>query len=64
MRGIQGMLDCGCTDSIGIGQAVREISGFVGFSGEITYVGTDGIPPKSVPIRQIVNGEDVLIDTK
>lgn len=62
--GIQAMADCGCTDPAAIGEAVRAISGFVGFSGEITYVGTNGIPPKAVPIKQIVNGEDVLIDTK
>ncbi len=62
--GIQGMLDCGCTDSEGIGQAVAQISGFQGLSGEITYAGTNGIPPKAVPINRIVDGADVLVDTK
>jgi len=62
--GIQGINDCGCTDTEGIGKAVGEISNFKGLSGEITYAGTNGIPPKAVPINQIVDGEDVLVDTK
>jgi branched-chain amino acid transport system substrate-binding protein len=61
--GIQGILDCACTDSAEIGTAVSNISGFEGLSGQITYAGTNGIPPKAVPINQIVDGEDVLIDT-
>ncbi len=61
--GIQGILDCGCTDPAEIGAAVREISGFEGLSGEITYAGTNGIPPKAVPINRIVDGEDVLVAT-
>lgn len=64
LLGIQGILDCGCTDSAEIGAAVAEISGFQGLSGEITYAGTDGIPPKAVPINRIVDGKDVLVDTK
>jgi branched-chain amino acid transport system substrate-binding protein len=62
--GIQGILDCGCVDPAEIGEAVKQISGFQGLSGEITYAGTDGIPPKAVPINRIVDGEDVLVDTK
>ena len=61
--GIQGILDCGCTDPAGIGEAVKQLSGFEGLSGEITYAGTNGIPPKAVPINRIVNGEDVLVAT-
>ena len=61
--GIQGILDCGCTDGPGIGEAVSEISGFQGLSGEITYAGTNGTPPKAVPINQIVDGEDTLVAT-
>ncbi len=61
--GIQGILDCGCTEPAEIGAAVAEISGFQGLSGEITYAGTNGIPDKAVPINQIVDGEDVLVDT-
>ncbi|MXV87866.1 MAG: ABC transporter substrate-binding protein [Acidimicrobiales bacterium] len=61
--GIQGMLDCGCDDTAQIGEAVQQLSGFQGLSGEITYEGTNGIPPKAVPINRIVNGEDVLVDT-
>ncbi|MFW2383502.1 MAG: ABC transporter substrate-binding protein [Acidimicrobiales bacterium] len=61
--GIQGILDCGCTDSAQIGAAVSEISGFEGLSGTITYAGTNGIPDKAVPINRIVDGEDVLVAT-
>jgi branched-chain amino acid transport system substrate-binding protein len=61
--GIQAMLDCGCDDPVDIGAAVREISGFQGLSGEITYAGTNGIPPKAVPINRIVDGEDTLVAT-
>ncbi len=62
--GIQAMLDCDCTDPAQIGEAVREISGFEGLSGTITYAGTNGIPPKAVPINRIVDGEDVLVSTQ
>ena len=62
--GIQGILDCGCTEPSEIGDAVKAISGFQGLSGEITYAGTNGIPPKAVPINQIVDGEDVLVATQ
>ncbi len=61
--GIQGILDCGCADPAGIGEAVKQLSGFEGLSGEITYAGTNGIPPKAVPINRIVGGEDVLVAT-
>lgn len=61
--GIQGILDCGCTEPAGIGEAVAEISGFEGLSGTITFAGTNGIPPKAVPINRIVDGEDVLVAT-
>ncbi len=63
LLGIQGILDCGCTDSAAIGEAVKQIEGFEGLSGVITYAGTNGIPPKAVPINQIVDGEDVLVAT-
>lgn len=61
--GIQGVLDCGCTDPAQIGEAVSQISGFQGLSGEITYAGTNGIPAKDVPINQIIGGEDTLVAT-
>ena len=61
--GIQGMLDCDCNDTAEIGEAVKQLAGFQGLSGEITYRGTNGIPPKAVPINRIVNGEDVLVAT-
>jgi len=61
--GIQGILDCGCVEPAEIGAAVAQIEGFEGLSGEITYAGTNGIPPKAVPINQIVDGEDTLVAT-
>lgn len=59
--GIQGILDCGCTEPSGIAEAVKNISGFEGTSGTITYAGTNGIPDKAVPIAQVVDGENVLL---
>lgn len=61
--GIQGMVDCGCTDSEEIGTAVAAISGFEGLSGVITYAGTNGVPPKAVPISRIVDGKDTRVAT-
>lgn len=61
--GLQAILDCGCDDPAEIGEAVKAIDGFDGVSGTITYAGTNGIPPKAVPINQITDGEDVLVDT-
>ena len=61
--GIQGILDCGCVEPADIGAAVAQIEGFQGLSGEITYAGTNGIPPKAVPINQIIDGQDVLVAT-
>ncbi len=64
LLGIQGIANCGCTDSAQIGDAVAQIQGFEGFSGTISYVGTTGTPPKSVPIKRIVNGQDVLVEMR
>lgn len=64
LLGLQGIVDCGCTDTVGIGNAVAALDGFEGMSGLITYAGTNGIPPKAVPIVQITDGADKLIDTK
>ena len=61
--GIQGILDCGCDDPAGIADAVKEISDFPGVSGDITYAGTNGIPPKAVPIVIVEGGANVLLDT-
>lgn len=61
--GIQGILDCACDDPAGIADAVKEISGFAGTSGSITYAGTNGIPPKAVSIVQVQDGVNVLLDT-
>ena len=41
----------------------KVIEGFEGLSGTITYKGTNGIPPKAVPINQIVDGVDTLVAT-
>ena len=62
--GLQGVVNCGCTDSEGIGAAVAKLDGFKGLSGVITYAGTNGVPPKAVPIVQIVDGKDTVVDTK
>jgi branched-chain amino acid transport system substrate-binding protein len=59
--GIQAMIDCDCSDSAEIGDAVQQISGFQGLSGEITFAGTNGIPDKVVPIHRIVDGVDTLV---
>ena len=59
--GIQGVLDCGCTDPAGIGAAVAEISNFEGFTGPMSYAGTNGLPVKPVSIHRVVNGEDTLV---
>ena len=64
LLGIQGIVDCGCTDPAQIGDAVSEIEGFEGFSGVITYKGTTGTPPKAVPIKRIIDGEDVLVEMR
>ena len=61
LLGIQGILDCGCTEPSGIAEAVKNISGFEGTSGTITYAGTNGIPDKAVPIAQVQGGENVLL---
>ena len=61
--GIQGILDCGCANPADIGAAVAQIEGFQGLTGEITFAGTNGIPPKAVPINRIVDGVDTLVAT-
>ncbi|WP_419847978.1 ABC transporter substrate-binding protein [Candidatus Poriferisocius sp.] len=61
--GIQGMLNCGCDNPADIGAAVAQIQGFQGLTGEITFAGTNGIPPKAVPINRIVDGVDTLVAT-
>ena len=62
LLGLQGIANCGCTDPAEIGAAVAELSGFQGLSGEITYAGTNGIPPKAVPMVKVEDGADVLLD--
>ncbi len=59
--GIQAINDCACTDPAEIGTAVAGISGFNGFTGEMSYTGTNGIPNKPVSIHQLVGGEDTLV---
>ena len=43
---------------------MSQFRGFEGFSGTISYAGTTGTPPKSVPIKRIVNGQDVLVEMR
>jgi branched-chain amino acid transport system substrate-binding protein len=64
LLGLQAVVNCGCTDPAEIGAAVSQISGFEGFTGVITLAGTKGIPDKAVPLVQVNNGVDVLLDTK
>ncbi len=59
--GIQAMLDCGCDEPADIAEAVKQISGFEGTSGTITFAGTNGIPDKAVPIVQVQDGANVLL---
>ncbi len=61
LLGLQGMADCGCTDPEGIGAAVAEITGFDGFTGEMSYAGTNGVPLKPVSIHRVVDGVDTLV---
>jgi branched-chain amino acid transport system substrate-binding protein len=61
LLGIQGIVDCGCTDPAGIGAAIADIASFNGFSGQMSYAGTNGIPNKPVSIHRIVGGVDTLI---
>lgn len=61
LLGIQGIVDCGCTDPAGIGAAVAAIASFNGFTGEMGYAGTNGIPNKPVSIHQVVGGVDTLV---
>lgn len=63
LLGLQGAIDCSCTDGSQIGAAVSQIEGFEGLSGQITYTDTVGIPPKDVPITQIVDGQVALVTT-
>ncbi len=62
LLGLQAVADCGCTDPAEIGEAVKLITGFQGFTGEISYAGTNGIPPKAVPVVQVEDGADVLLE--
>ena len=54
--GIQGILDCGCTEPAEIGAAIAAIESFEGFTGEMSYAGTNGVPDKPVSIHQV--GDD------
>ncbi|MEZ5378050.1 MAG: ABC transporter substrate-binding protein [Acidimicrobiales bacterium] len=60
LLGLQGMADCGCTDPEQIGAAVAQIGSFDGFTGEMSYAGTNGIPVKPVSIHKVVGTEDTL----
>jgi len=61
LLGIQGIVDCGCTDPAGIGVAVAAIESFEGFTGQMGYAGTNGVPDKPVSIHQVVDGVDTLV---
>ena len=60
--GIQGIIDCGCTEPADIGAAIAAIDGFDGFTGEMSYAGTNGVPNKPVSIHQVGDdGTDTLL---
>jgi branched-chain amino acid transport system substrate-binding protein len=60
--GIQGIIDCGCTDPAEIGAAIAAIDSFDGFTGEMSYAGTNGVPNKPVSIHQVGDdGTDTLL---
>lgn len=61
LLGIQGILNCGCTDQAEIGAAVAQISDFDGFTGAMSFAGTNGVPDKPVSIHQVVDGVDTLV---
>ena len=63
LLGIQGILDCGCDEPADIAEAVKAIDGFPGTSGDITYAGTTGIPPKAVDIVQNTEGAYNVLGT-
>ena len=58
--GIQGIVDCGCTDPAEIGAAIAAIEGFDGFTGTMSYAGTNGVPDKPVSIQRVENGVTTL----
>ena len=61
LLGIQGMLDAGSDDPEAIGAAVAAIASFDGFTGEMGYAGTNGIPDKPVSIHRVEGGVDTLV---
>ena len=63
LLGIQGILDCGCRDPEQIGAAVAQIDGFNGFTGEMGYAGTNGLPTKPVSVHLVVDGVDTLAES-
>ncbi|MDH3679191.1 MAG: ABC transporter substrate-binding protein [Acidimicrobiia bacterium] len=61
LLGIQGILNCGCTEPADIGAAVAALTEFEGFTGPMSYAGTTGVPDKPVSIHQVVDGADTLV---
>lgn len=58
--GIQGIVDCGCTEPAEIGAAIAAIEGFDGFTGEMSFAGTNGVPDKPVSIQRVEGGVSTL----
>ena len=58
--GIQGIVDCGCTDPAEIGAAIAVIEGFDGFTGTMSFAGTNGAPDKPVSIQRVEGGVSTL----
>ncbi len=53
----------GSTDSAEITAALKQITGLDTVTGEISYVGTNGVPKKSVTIGGVVDGDFVYLDS-
>jgi branched-chain amino acid transport system substrate-binding protein len=54
--------EAGSTDPEALRDAIAELEGVEGYTGEITYAGTNGMPIKVVTVVQIEDGERVLVD--
>jgi hypothetical protein len=61
--GIQGILDCGCTDPAEIGAAIAELEGFDGLHRHHELRRHQRRPDKPVSIHRVEGGVDTLAAT-
>jgi branched-chain amino acid transport system substrate-binding protein len=52
----------GSNDPGAICDSLKETEGYAGYTGEITYAGTQGVPDKPVFVVRIENGEPTLVE--